>query len=208
MTLSIIGPGFGRTGTNTLKLALEHLGFGPCHHMYEVIGRPETAADWQRALDGDDIDWGKVLGGYKSQVDWPGAFFWRELRDWSPEAKVLLSVRDEDAWFRSITNTIFAVRADPARIDDPQQRAFALMVNELIDRAIGSKERDRETVLAAYRRNIDEVTAEVPPEKLLKFDVRQGWEPLCEFLDVAIPDQPMPRTNSTDEFLSGMRRRR
>ncbi len=208
MTLSIIGPGFGRTGTNTLKLALEQLGFGPCHHMYEVIDRPESAVDWQRALDGDDVDWGKVLSGYKSQVDWPGAFFWRELLEWSPDTKVLLSVRDEDAWFKSVTNTIFAVRADPAKIKDPVQAALAQMVNDLIDRAIGSTERDRDTVLAAYRRNIEEVTNEVPTEKLLKFDVRQGWEPLCEFLDVAVPDQPMPNTNSTEEFLSGVRQRR
>jgi Sulfotransferase domain len=208
MTLSIIGPGFGRTGTNTLKLALEQLGFGPCHHMFEVIARPESAADWQHALDGAPVDWDTVLQGYDSQVDWPGAYFWREIREWSPNAQVLLSVRDEEAWFKSITNTIFAVRADPEKIEDPSQRKFALMVNELIDRAIGSKDRDRNTVLAAYKRNIDEVTSEVPPEKLLKYDVRQGWEPLCEFLDVTVPDTPLPRTNSTEDFLSGIRKRR
>ncbi len=208
MALSIIGPGFGRTGTNTLRLALQELGFGPCHHMFEVFAHPETAADWQRALNGETMDWDEVLHGYVSQVDWPGAYFWRDLLDWSPDAKVLLSVRDEESWFKSITNTIFAVRADPQKIDDPRQRALASMVNELIDRAIGSKERDRDTVLKAYRRNIEEVTSDVPPEKLLKFDVRQGWEPLCEFLDVPVPDQPIPRTNTTEDFLSGARKRR
>lgn len=200
MTLSLIGAGFGRTGTNSLKLALEQLGLAPCHHMLEVIANPQTAAYWQQALDGEKVDWDEALKGYKAQVDWPGAFFWRELWEWSPDAKILLSVRDEDAWFKSITNTIFAIDADPDSIEDPVARQFARMTGELLDRAMGSPKRDKETVLAAYRRNIEEVKAEVPADRLLVFDVKEGWEPLCAFLDLPVPETPFPRVNSTDEF--------
>lgn len=200
MTLSVIGAGFGRTGTNSLKLALEQLGVGPCHHMLEVFAAPQSASHWQDALDGKYVDWDVALEGFKSQVDWPGAFFWRELSEWSPDAKILLSIREEESWFKSISDTIFALSIDPEKIEDPAAKALALMVNELLDRTIGSQERDHDTVLRAYRRNTEQVTAEVPSDKLLMFDVRQGWQPLCEFLDIPIPDTPFPRVNSTDEF--------
>ncbi|PCJ72093.1 MAG: sulfotransferase family protein [Rhodobiaceae bacterium] len=207
MTLSLIGAGFGRTGTNSLKLALEQIGFGPCHHMVEVFINPKSAAHWQQALDGQPMDWEAVMAGYKSLVDWPGALFWRELWKASPKAKILLSVRDEESWFKSITNTIFVARSDPATHEDPVARDMARMVNELVDRAIGSTERDRDTVLAAYRKNIAEVKEEVQAEQLLVFDVKQGWAPLCEFLEVAVPDTPFPRTNSTDEFVARLNTR-
>ena len=207
MTLSLIGAGFGRTGTNSLKLALEQIGFGPCHHMLEVFLNPKSAAHWQQALDGQQMDWEAVMAGYKSLVDWPGAFFWRELWKASPEAKILLSVRDEENWFKSITNTIFMARSDPATHEDPVTRDMARMVNELLDRAIGSTQRDRDTVLAAYRKNIAEVKEEVPADQLLIFDVKQGWAPLCEFLNVTVPDTPFPRTNSTDEFVARLNTR-
>lgn len=203
MTLSVIGAGFGRTGTNSLKLALEQLGFGPCHHMFEVIQAQETVPEWHRAVQGHTVDWDTLFKGFNAQVDWPGALFWRQLLDWAPNAKVILSVRDEEAWFKSITNTIFAARVEPDLIRDPKQRAFQAMVNDLADTAIGSLDRDRETVLAAYRRNIQDVQQCVPADQLLTFDVKEGWEPLCQFLGVAVPVTPFPRTNDTASFRAG-----
>jgi len=179
---------------------LEQLGVGPCHHMLEVFAAPQSAIHWQDALDGKEADWDVALAGFKSQVDWPGAFFWHELAVWSPDAKILLSIREEESWFKSITDTIFALSVDPNKLEDPVAKALARMVNELLDRAIGSKARDRNTVLAALRRNTEQVKAEVPSDKFLMFDVRQGWQPLCEFLDVAIPDTPFPRVSSTNAF--------
>jgi len=114
--------------------------------------------------------------------------------------KILLSIREEESWFKSVTDTIFALSVDPNKLEYPVAKALARMVNELLDRAIGSKARDRNTVLAAFRRNTEQVKAEVPSDKLLMFDVRQGWKPLCEFLDVAIPNTPFPRVNSTNAF--------
>ena len=106
MPLEVIGPGFGRTGTNSLKIALEQLGFGPCHHMFEVRDNPERLADWEKAARGEKVDWDHVFRGYRSQVDWPGARYWRELVRHYPTAKVVLSVRDPDEWFDSVQATI------------------------------------------------------------------------------------------------------
>jgi Sulfotransferase domain len=93
MALRVIGAGFGRTGTHSLKLALEQLGFAPCHHMYEVRAHPEQLAFWQAAARGELPDWDEVFAGFAAQVDWPGARFWRELAEHFPHAKVILSVR-------------------------------------------------------------------------------------------------------------------
>ena len=106
MGLDVIGPGFGRTGTNSLKLALEHLGFGPCHHMFEVRDKPEQLPHWEAAANGEEMNWHAVFDGYRSQVDWPGARFWRELVRFYPDAKVVLTVRDPDEWFDSVQATI------------------------------------------------------------------------------------------------------
>ncbi len=127
MPLKIIGPGFGRTGTNSLKLALEHLGFGPCHHMFEVRDNPELLADWEAAARGEPVDWDKVFRGYRSQVDWPGARYWRELAQHFPEAKVILSVRDPDAWFDSVQATIAPFIAARGKHPSPHVNAIAEM---------------------------------------------------------------------------------
>ena len=106
MALEIIGPGFGRTGTHSLKIALEHLGFGPCHHMFEVRDHPEQLPAWEAVARGEPVDWDEVFRGYRAQVDWPGARVWRELARHWPEAKVILTVRDPDEWFDSVQATI------------------------------------------------------------------------------------------------------
>ena len=132
MPLEIIGPGFGRTGTNSLKLALEHLGFGPCHHMFEVRDNPERLADWEAAARGEAVDWDKVFVGYRSQVDWPGARYWRELVRHFPKAKVVLSVRDPDAWFDSVQATIAPFLAARGKHLSPHINAIAEMGNETV----------------------------------------------------------------------------
>ncbi len=201
MPLDIIGPGFGRTGTKSLKLALEQLGFGPCHHMHEVRDNPGLLADWQAAADGQDMDWEQVFDGYRAQVDWPGARYWRELLTAFPEAKVVMSVRDPDAWFDSVQKTIHPLVEARGTHDNQHMNAIADMVHRSIvapvfDDRLG--ERDHATDV--FQRHIREVQATVPAERLLAFDVREGWAPLCAFLGVDIPETDFPRTNSTREF--------
>lgn len=202
MPLEIIGPGFGRTGTNSLKLALEHLGFGPCHHMFEVRDNPERLADWQAAARGEAMDWDHVFRGYRSQVDWPGARWWRELAAQFPDARVILTVRDPDAWFDSVQATIAPFIAARGTHATEHGNAIAEMAQQAIVEAVfDDRLTDRAHATAVFRAHIATVQAELAGPRLLTFDVTQGWAPLCAFLGVAVPDAPFPRTNSSKEFV-------
>jgi hypothetical protein len=195
MTLSVIGAGFGRTGTLSLKLALEQLGFGPCYHMIEVFKDPAAPGYWERAADGELVDWPKVFAGYNATVDWPGATFYRELATAYPEAKVILTVRDPEAWFASTQATIFN-----RSFDDPTD-PFQRMVRKVIGRLFDQRLRDKAKTIEVFERHNAAVRQMIPPERLLVYEVAQGWGPLCAFLGVAEPATPMPRTNTTEEFL-------
>lgn len=202
MSLKIIGAGFGRTGTLSLKLALEQLGFGPCYHMMEVFRRPGDAETWEAAARGQKPDWGDFLKDFRSAVDWPASYFWRELWTAFPEAKIILTERDAESWYRSISSTIFEFmqKGDPSKIDDPLRRAQMKMGQAVVGELTFGNAIDKAHVLDVYRRNSAEVRRLVPPEKLLVYDAPEGWGPLCTFLGVAVPDTPYPKTNTTEEF--------
>lgn len=204
MALEIIGPGFGRTGTASLKQALEMLGFGPCHHMFEVQARPEQVPHWVALSEERPVDWDAVFAGFRAQIDWPGAHAWRQLAAHYPAAKVLFTVRDEDAWWRSFSDTIAPLLAGPPAADAPPHRQAmrAAMRRMLIEQTFGAPLDDRAACIAALRRRTAEVRAAIPPERLLVFDVTEGWSPLCRFLGVAEPDAAFPRGNTTEEFLA------
>ena len=203
MSLEIIGPGFGRTGTNSLKLAFEQLGFGPCHHMFEVRDNPERIADWQAAADGREMDWDHVFRGYRAQVDWPGARYWRELAEHYPDAKVVLSVRDPDEWFDSVQATIAPLVAARGTHSMPIIDAIGEFVQKaIVEQTFDGRLSDRAHATRVFRDHIDAVKATIDPDRLLVYDMREGWEPLCEFLGVAIPDTPYPKTNSSREFVA------
>lgn len=199
MPLSVIGAGFGRTGTLSLKLALERLGFAPCHHMVEVFARPEQASVWRAAADGDAVDWDALLAGYGAAVDWPAAHFWRELATHYPAAKVILTLRDPDSWHRSICATIARAAAADS-VPDPGAQAVMAMGRSLLERIFAGRLADPDHAKAAFRHHIDTVKASLPRERLLVFEAGEGWEPLCRFLARPVPDEPFPRANSTAEF--------
>lgn len=202
MALEIIGPGFGRTGTNSLKLALEHLGFGPCHHMFEIFNNPELLADWQAAARGERVDWNKVFSGYRSQVDWPGARYWRELVQWFPDAKVILSVRDPDEWFDSVQATIAPVMLAHGTHPSPHLNAIAEMAYQtVVAQVFNGRISDRQYAMRIFKEHIAEVQRTVASDRLLVFDTKQGWAPLCDFLRVEMPMIPFPRTNTSKEFV-------
>ena len=193
MPLSVIGAGFGRTGTLSLKLALEQLGFGPCYHMVEVLKRPEALPLWSAAADGT-ADWAQIFAGYQATVDWPGATFWREIAEAFPAAKVILTVREEEAWFASTQATIFKRRFDES--PDPFPQMVAKVIGRLFDQDLHDKAR----ALEVYRRHNATVQQAIAADRLLVYNVAQGWDPLCRFLGVAAPDAPFPRVNSKDDF--------
>ena len=208
--MQLIGAGLPRTATLSQKIALEMLGLAPCYHMVNVLGDLDQAALWRAALDGE-MSLTEIFEGFPATVDWPGSFFYRELIDLYPEAKVVLSVRDDDAWASSMHDTIWGLFYDDilirhlscarASIDDRWKRYLAMM-EEMWQRSglIDGEDTTLESMAAAVHRYNQEVQETVPAERLLVWSPGDGWEPLCEFLGLPVPDAPFPRVNDKEEF--------
>lgn len=203
MALSVIGAGFGRTGTLSLKTALEILGYAPCYHMVEVFEHPEHIPLWHEATKGA-APWDEIFAGYRATADWPACNFWRQLLDHYPTAKVILTVRDPQKWYDSVRQTIYkATQAAPPDDAPPVRKAQQAMAAQLIwQQTFDGRIEDREHAIAVFERHNADVQATVPPEQLLVFSAAQGWEPLCEFLGCPIPEEPFPNVNSSADFQS------
>lgn len=202
MALSIIGSGFGRTGTKSLKEAVELLGYAPCHHMHEIVEHPEQVAHWQALAAGKPVDWNEVFAGYKSQVDWPGAYVWRQLSEAFPEAKVVHSTRPADAWWNSYSKTIAKLMTNYENIPLPPHisNMMTAWIDMVARHTFGGKFADRDTCIAAFQRHDQEVRETIPANRLLVFNVADGWEPLCNFLNVPIPATAFPHRNLRADF--------
>ena len=201
MTLDVISFGFGRTATMSLRMALDQIGCGPCYHMETVLHDMENRVpQWNAALAGQP-DWEATFSGFGSAVDWPTAAFWRELLDAFPKARIILSTRSAESWADSISQTILAVLQAPEKWPE-EQRAWLTMAREVvIGRSLGGRA-DRDGIIAAFNAHEAAVKAAVPKDRLLVFEARDGWEPLCAFLDKPVPDAPYPRSNSREEFFA------
>lgn len=197
MTLKVIGTGFGRTGTLSLKAALEQLGVGPCYHMMEVFPRPAHVSVWAAAARGEAVDWDRLFDGFNSTVDWPSTAFWRELLVRYPDAKVVHTERPAEAWWKSFSQTIKEVIVEDA---PPPMRAWTDMVSSIVRVRTFGGDMEQANALRVYAAHNAEVKCTVPRERLLDFDVAQGWEPLCTFLGVPVPATPFPKTNTTEDF--------
>jgi len=196
MALQVIGAGLGRTATFSLKFALEHLGFGPCYHMSEVLaGARRNVPLWLEAIAGRP-DWEAIFAGFHSTTDYPACTWWRELAAHYPEAKVVLTVRDPDSWFDSVSETIFSDGMQASLAGSP---TGDLMQGAIFD-AFGGRTRDRAFMTDWFARRNQAVIDSLPPERLLVFSPKDGWEPLCAFLGVTVPAEPFPRVNSRDEL--------
>ena len=196
MALAVIGAGLGRTATFSLKFALEHLGFGPCYHMSEVFaGARRNVPLWLDAIDGRP-DWDEIFEGFHSTTDYPACTYWRELAEHYPRAKVILTVRDPDTWFDSVSETIFSDGMQASLRGSPTGD----MMQGVIFDAFGERLRDRDFMTEWFIRRNREVIDALPPERLLVFSPKEGWEPLCGFLGVPVPNEPFPRINSRDEL--------
>lgn len=204
--IEVIGAGWGRTGTFSLKSALERLGFGPCYHMFDLVRHhPEHAADWLAAARHEPVDWDRVLDGYRSAVDWPVCAFWRELMDHAPDARIVLTTRPPEDWYGSFQATISA----GIPLEDPgDDDAMDAMIHEVIVGKSFAGRTTRDEILSAYREHVDDVRAAVPVERLLEWSVADGWGSLCRFLGVEVPEEPFPHVNTRDEFVGRSRRRR
>jgi sulfotransferase family protein len=220
--LKIIGAGFGRTGTLSLKAALEELGFSPCYHMVEVFNHPQDTAQWEDAARGEPIDWHLLLDGYQATVDWPGCAFYEELLQTYPDARVLLSVRDPASWYESVDSTIYQMRRmtthfSPAAVFfrvmglfAPDRRRVGHMINTIVwQGTFNGNFEDKDYAIAIFNRHIENVKKRVPSDKLLVYNIKQGWEPLCTFLGIQVPpDKPFPHLNERTSFMGNRFRQR
>jgi hypothetical protein len=208
--MKLIGAGLPRTGTLSQKVALEILGVGPCYHMVNVLGDLDIATLWRRALDGE-ADWPEIFDGFESTVDWPGSFFYGELIDVYPDAKVLLSLRDADSWAQSMRDTIWGVLygdilirhlSEARAIVDPKWRGYIEMMREMWQQSglLQGENTTAESMAHAMERYHEQVQRDVPSDRLLVWSVGDGWEPLCEFLEVPVPEMPFPHLNDSKEF--------
>ncbi len=218
--MKVIGAGFGRTGTTSLKEALETLGFGSCYHMTEVFGNSNHGSFWLSARRGERSDWNTVLGAYEACVDWPTCTFYKELMREYPEAKVLLSIREPERWYESVRTTIYELsktidRSVVARaiftpisfvVFGGLSKNRGAMIEEIIwQGTFHGRFEDRDYAINILKEHNEEVKRHVPPQKLLVYDVKQGWGPLCEFLSVPEPDEPFPHLNDAAVMKRGIK---
>jgi Sulfotransferase domain len=205
MTIQVVGAGLGRTGTHSLKHALELLLGAPCYHMMEVFGRPDDIPVWHAAVDGEMPDWNDFLSGFHASVDWPASAFWREILAANPDAIVLLSSRDTAGWWKSANNTIFQIAARPAP-PDPVAQAQMAMAKDMFAKRFTPNWLDETEAKRAFEQHNADVRASVPKDRLVDWHPGDGWEPICSALDVPVPSEPFPHSNTTDEFraMAGM----
>ncbi|WP_248964042.1 sulfotransferase family protein [Sphaerisporangium perillae] len=219
--LEVIGAGMGRTGTYSLKTALERLGYGPCHHMSSLDGDLDRIRGWEAAAQEEPVEWSRLLGGYHATVDWPSCYFWRELTAAYPDARVILTVRDPGRWYASVRDTIYrSSHRQPGwaglvmRLENlvcPALRVRRRMCERVIwDGTFGSRFDERRYAIEVFEWHTAQVRAAVPADRLLVYEAGQGWEPLCEFLRVPPPDEPFPHLNDGAAFrrMAARRRRR
>lgn len=193
MTLRVLGVGFGRTGTESLKMAVEILGYGPCHHMKVVLSDPDQEALWRRVVDGAEITWEEAYAGYNSAVDFPTCYFWREVAAHYPKAPLILTVRSSESWYASMTKSIFPILE---KVTDPDSIGIKMIKQGTFDGKID----DPDHTIAVYEKHNADIQAAFSSERLLIYELGSGWEPLCEFLGKPIPNEEYPHSNTGEEF--------
>ncbi len=209
--MKVIGAGLPRTGTLTQKLALERLGFEPCYHWVNLIADLDQVEVWHRAFEGEQV-WGEVFDGYPATVDWPGGFFYAQLAEAYPQAKVVLSVREPRAWEQSYRDTIgemcrgeslIRLLSDSRREIDPRWRRYLELVDRLLwgSRSPFGEGSSPQQMIDQMVRYNEQVQRTIPAERLLVWEVGEGWGPLCDFLDVEVPEEPLPHANDRETFV-------
>lgn len=210
--MKMIGVGFGRTGTMSLKAALAELGADPCFHMIDLIVGENKARDldyWVRAADGEDMDWQEVFEPWEATVDWPACSFWEQLIEAFPDAPVLLNVRDFDAFYKSTENTILAVKKaamagelpQDANRDAPAPELWGAIEKIIWQGDFQGRFEDKEWVRQMYNQRNEAIKARVDSDRLVVWELGvDGWEPLADAMGVPVPDGPFPRLHDTNEF--------
>ena len=210
--MKVIGAGYGRTATKSLQIALETLGYGKCYHMEELLRNPKGVKYWIDAMEGERVAWDELFQNYNSIVDFPGSIFYKELFEYYPDAKVVLGVRDPESWYKSAFDTIYSF--DPGvrfKLNMAFQMIYKQKARDLIKvfqfhdkylwgKYFSGKFDDKDYAIAKYKRHVEEVQYYIPSDRLLLHEAKDGWEPLCEFLNLKVPTEPYPRSNKGSDF--------
>ncbi|WP_233417160.1 sulfotransferase family protein [Halovulum marinum] len=200
MTLKVVGAGFARTGTDSMREALEILGFGPCHHMREVMIHPEQKRRWRAFVTGADFGWDELFEGYAACIDFPSAHYWRALAAAYPEAPVVMTWRDPQAWWPSLERLLAAAAAELP--EEPDSLGHTLIEAQVF----GGEPITRDRAIAVLERYYAEVRAGIPPERLLVHRSADGWAPLCAHLGVPVPDRPYPHLNTSGQLPDNLKK--
>ena len=209
--MKMIGVGFGRTGTMSLKAALEELGAGPCFHMIDLIMGENKERDleyWIQIADGEPVDWDEVFEPWEATVDWPAASKWREMVDAFPDVPVLLNVREFDGFYKSCENTILAVKeaamagelTEDANREQPAPELWQAIEKLIWQGDFQGRFKDKEWVRQMYYERIETIKSEVPADRLVYWELGDGWDKLADALGVDVPDTPFPHLHDTNEF--------
>jgi hypothetical protein len=200
--MKLIGASYPRAGTLSTKAALEQLGLGPCYHFVTQFERPQDIDVWQTAAEGKPVDWTALFADFQAAVDWPASLFYKQLMALYPDAKVLLNMRDAETWYASMAQTVYP--ASQAELSAPAESVLGRMgrmVNTLAWQPLfQGRFEDKPYALSVFERHSQEVKDSVPADRLLVWEVTEGWEPLCRFLDVPVPETPLPRLNDAQTF--------
>jgi hypothetical protein len=197
--LRVVGAGLGRTGTHSLKLALERLLGAPCYHMAEVFQRPQDVPVWHAAARGEPVDWRKLFDGYAAAVDWPASAFWPQIAEAFPDAIILLSSRSADSWWKSASRTIFE-HFDRGAGGPERLPGWRAMINDLFANTFTAKYADEASAKAAFDRHNVDVRTRAPAGRLVEWRGQDGWGPICAALKIPVPDEPFPVSNTSEEF--------
>lgn len=193
--MKLINAGLGRTGTTSLKAALETLGYSPAYHTTDLFASPRDMDVWEAALSGETVDWHAFFAPYEV-ADWPAGLFYKEIIEAHPDAKVMLSVRDPKGWFESINGTLKQMKS--LNLPIPQFRRVKRFLETAMEGFFGGRADDKAHMVHFFEAHIEAVKAFVGEERLLVYNVKEGWEPLCNFLEVEVPAQPFPRLNQRE----------
>ncbi len=212
MSIQVIGAGFGRTGTQSLQIALEKLGFGPCYHNESLLRNPEDIVHWKAAYKHKKVNWQELFKNHRAVVDFPGSMYYQELADIYPEAKVILTTRDPEKWYQSVRSTITGFdQGISTKLRLLLSAAYSKKSRNLLqvlahnDKAVWEKYfkgrfMDKAWAIKKYEAHIEEVKNAIPKERLLVLELGEGWKPLCNFLGMPVPEEPYPKSNKKENF--------
>jgi len=213
MAIKIIGAGFPRTGTMTLKTALEILGFNKTYHYKDLIADSKKLRFWLELENTGQTDFDALFKGFEATVDFPGYPYYKILLKKYPDAKVILTKRDFEKWYESTYKTIWKSARKPIidrlklfirKLFNKNLRAIFKCI-KFMRRVYLKDQFNNNFSSKAHAKNIffkhiEEVITYVPKKQLLVYDVSEGWEPLCHFLEIPIPNQAFPHLNKKEHF--------